>query len=204
MTGMEDPVTSRTSKIVAVEHLTLDGVYQAPARADEDTRSGFAHGGWSKAGDDPKMQQVIGSRMAGGWSLLVGRTTYEDLYEGWQIRQPSNPMTNALRNVGKFVATRQAACTLPWENSTRLSGEGAETVAKLKREHDKTLIVFGSGALLRSLLRSALVDELVLMIHPLVLGTGLRLFEEAPLVKMTLLDQMTTETGVIVATYRAG
>jgi len=197
-------VTSSFSKIVAIEHVTLDGVYQAPARADEDTRDGFTHGGWSLSGDDPKMQQVIGSCMSGGWSLLVGRTTYEDLYEGWQMRQPSNPMTKALRNTAKFVVTRQAECALPWENSKRLSGEGSETVAKLKREHEKNLIVFGSGVLVRSLMRSALVDELVLMIHPLVLGTGRRFFEEASLAKMTLLNEIATESGVIVATYRIG
>jgi len=73
-------------KVVAVEHLTLDGVYQAPARRDEDDRGGFEHGGWSAAADDPEMQKAIGGYMSKGWSLLVGKTTYEDLYEGWQVR----------------------------------------------------------------------------------------------------------------------
>src|SRR2546423_1307114 len=95
-------------KVVAIEHLTLDGVYQAPARADEDQRDGFKYGGWSVATDDPQMQEVIGRYMTDGWSLLVGKTTYDDLYQGWQVRQPSNPITQALTNAQKFVVSRDA------------------------------------------------------------------------------------------------
>jgi dihydrofolate reductase len=191
-----------THKIVAVEHLTLDGVYQAPARADEDQRGGFKYGGWSVADDDPEMQKVIGQHMASGWSLLVGRTTYEDLYEGWHVRQPSSPMTQALTNAQKFVASRDASYKLAWKNSTLLSGDAAESVAKLKKEHDKTLVIFGSGVLVGSLLRRRLVDDLLLMIHPVILGQGRRFFDELPFTKMTLADNMKTASGVMVSTYR--
>lgn len=191
------------SKIVAIEHLTLDGVYQAPARPDEDSRDGFEYGGWSMAGNDPKMQEVIGRYMAGRWSLLVGRTTYEDLYESWPTRQPTNPMTQALTDVQKFVACHDAGYQLPWKNSTLLAGDAATTVARLKQEHDKTLIIFGSGVLVRSLMQHGLVDELVLMIHPLILGKGRRLFDEVtPYAKLKLSDEVTTGTGVRIATYQ--
>lgn len=189
-------------RVVAVEHLTLDGVYQAPARVDEDTRNGFTHGGWAMAGDDPEMQRTIGRYMVDGWSLLVGRTTYEDLYEGWRVRQPSSPMTHALTAVQKFVVSQGSAYELGWENSTLLSGDGVDNVAKLKNQHEKPLITFGSGVLVRSLLKEAVLDELVLMIHPLVLGTGYRMFEGSPPAKLGLAHQFVTATGVIIATYR--
>jgi dihydrofolate reductase len=177
-------------KVVAIEHLTLDGIYQAPARPDEDNRDGFPHGGWSVAGDDLKMQEIISKYMVGGWSLLVGRITYEDLFEGWPTRQPSSPMTRALTSVQKFVVCRESSYKLPWENSVLLPGEATETVAKLKKEHNKPLIIFGSG---------------LLMIHPLVLGQGRRFFHEAtPFTKLKLTCQTTTETGVMIANYQAG
>lgn len=113
-----------TCRIVAVEHLTLDGVYQAPARPDEDTRDDFVHGGWALAGTTPRVQELIGKQMAGGWSMLVGRTTYEDLHEGWQVRQPDSPMTRALTSVQKFVVSRDPGYTPAWENSTLLAGGG--------------------------------------------------------------------------------
>jgi len=100
------------SKVVAIEHLTLDGVMQGPARPDEDRRGNFEHGGWGTAGNDPLMQKVIGERMGRSWSLLVGRITYEDLYGYWP-KQPSNPMTDALNRVEKFVASTTQS-ELPW------------------------------------------------------------------------------------------
>lgn len=190
------------AKVVAIEHLTLDGVYQAPARPDEDTRQGFKYGGWSQSGDDPQMQQVIAKHMKGGWSLLTGATTYDDLYEGWHVRQPSHPMTVALTQTQKFVVSRNTACRLPWSNSTLLAGEGTETVAQLKQVHDKTLVVFGSAVLLRSLMARDLVDEFVLMIHPLVLGEGRRFFDNGTsFTKLKLVDELTTASGVMVASY---
>lgn len=191
------------ARIVAIEHLTLDGVYQAPARADEDIRNGFEHGGWGNPGSDPKMQEVIGSYMVGGWSLLAGRMTYEDLYEGWAVRRPASPMTRALTDARKFVVSHDTGYALAWENSTLLAGE--VQVRELKQNHDKTLVMFGSGNLLRTLMRRGLVDELTLMIHPLVLGEGLRLFEtgQSPS-RLKLSSQVATETGVAILTYSFG
>jgi dihydrofolate reductase len=190
-------------KVVAIEHLTLDGVYQAPARTDEDGRGGFKYGGWSKGTDAPEITQATISRyMTGGWRLLAGRTTYEDLYEGWQVRQPDHPMTQALRNVQKLVASRDPGYQLTWENSILLNGDAVDAVAALTNRPGTPLIIFGSGVLVRSLLARGLVDELVLMIHPTVLGQGLRLFGDSSFTKLELVSAVTADTGAIVATYK--
>ncbi len=191
------------SKVMVIEHLTLDGVMQGPARPDEDRRDGFEYGGWGVAGNDPLMQQVLGARMGGSWSLLVGRITYEDLYGFWPKQPKPNPMSEALNNVEKFVASTTLTEPLPWQNSTLLKGDVADAVATLEAEHGKTLVVFGSGELVQSLMRRDLIDEYVLQIHPLVLGTGRHLFPDgSPLTKLNLVDAVTTATGVIIATYR--
>lgn len=192
------------SKIIVIEHLTLDGVMQGPGRPDEDTRDGFAYGGWAAAGNDPVMMEVQGAHMGSSWSLLVGRTTYEDFAKVWPNQPKPNPFTEALNNVEKFVASTTLVEPLPWKNSTLLKGDAADTVAKLKKEHDKTLVVFGSGKLVQSLMQCELIDEYVLQIHPLVLGKGRRLFpDDSPIAHLNLIDSITTGTGVIIATYRS-
>ena len=189
------------SRVVAIEHVTLDGVMQAPARPDEDTRDDFEYGGWARAGNDPAMVNVMGARMGDSWSLLVGRTTYEDFADVWPKRPP-NPFTDALNAVQKFVASTTLTEPLPWQNSTLLKGDGADAVARLKKEHDKTLVIFGSGLLVQSLARRKLIDEFVLQIHPLVLGKGRRLFSDgSSFTNFSLIDSVTVSTGVIVATY---
>ena len=189
-------------KVVVIEHVTLDGVMQAPARADEDRRDGFEHGGWAAAGDDPAMQKVAGERMGRAWSLLVGRVTYEDLASYWPSQPRPNRFSDALDRVEKFVASSTLTEPLAWQNSRLLTGDAADAVAQLKQEHEKTLVVFGSGVLVRSLMEGGLVDECVLQIHPLVLGTGRRLFlDGGALTRFRLAHSVATRTGVIVATY---
>jgi dihydrofolate reductase len=190
------------SKIVAIEHLTLDGVYQGPARKDEDTRDSFEYSGWaSVTGNDAKMQEKIGERMGNSWSLLVGRITYEDLYSFWP-KQPPNSMTEALNRVEKFVVSTTIT-EVPWQNSILLKGNATEKVGKLKKEHEKTLVIFGSGMLVQSLMKQGLVDEYVLIFHPVVLGKGLRLFPDgSPYMKLKLVDTVTTSAGVIIAIHR--
>lgn len=191
------------SKVLVVEHLTLDGVMQGPARPDEDTRDGFAHGGWGAIGMDPKMIEVQGAHMGSSWSLLAGRITYENFFSVWPKRPRPNPMGEALDNVTKFVASTTLSEPLPWQHSTLLRGDAADAVATLKRQHDKTLVLMGSGVLAQSLMRRDLIDEYLLFIHPLVLGEGHRLFAEgSPLTNLRLVDSLTTGTGVIIATYQ--
>ena len=192
-------------RIIAIEHLSLDGGMQAPARVNEDTRAGFLHGGWAAAaGRDPRMQQVIGERMGAEWSLLVGRVTYEDLASVWPKMPRPNPMADALDQVEKFVVSTTLTEPLSWQNSTLLPGDGAvEEVSKLRREYEKTLVVFGSGTLLQTLMQFRMVDEFVLLIHPIVLGTGQRLFPaRGSFRRFDLIQSETTSTGVILAVYQ--
>lgn len=190
------------SKVVAIEALTLDGVMQGMGGPDEDRRGGFQYGGWAAGRGDAVMQKMLGSYMSDPWSLLIGRITYDNFAEYWP-KQPLNPMSEKMNNVEKFVASTTLTEPLAWQNAILLNGDAADAVARLKKEHPKTLVIFGSGVLVQSLMRRNLVDEYVLQIHPLVLGTGFRLFPDgSPLTKLTLVDSVTTGTGVIIATYR--
>ena len=189
-------------KVAVTEHLTLDGVMQAPGRPDEDTRGGFQHGGWAIPNNDEIMARVMGEGMAKGGPLLFGRRTYEDFYGFWP-HQKDNPFTDVLNDVEKFVASRRLTDPLPWNNSTLLKGDAAETVKELKEQPGEDIGVVGSGELVQSLIRHRLVDEYLLMIHPLVLGSGRRLFPEGVHSSLRLVDSVTTTTGVVIATYRA-
>jgi dihydrofolate reductase len=190
------------SRVVVIQHLSLDGVMQAPGHAEEDPRDGFGHGGWGQPDNDPVMPGVLGARMGASWSLLLGRITYERFADFWP-RQAPNPFTDSLNRVRKYVASTTLAEPLGWANSVLLKGDAADAVAGLREQEEDTLVVFGSGVLVRSLMARGLVDELVLQIHPLVLGSGRRLFPEAaPLAAFTLADSVTTATGVIIATYQ--
>ena len=187
-------------KVVVIEHVTLDGVMQAPGRADEDQRDGFEHGGWAHTRVDEVMGRVMGEGMARGGALLFGRRTYEDFFSFWPT-QTDNPYTDVLDNTLKYVASRTLKEPLPWRNSTLLHGDAAEAVAKLKEGDD--LGVLGSGQLVRSLMQRGLVDEFVLMTHPLVLGTGRRLFADGgAFAELRLTDTTTTATGVVIAKYQ--
>jgi dihydrofolate reductase len=190
------------SRVVVFLSLTLDGIMQAPGRPDEDRRGGFEYGGWATPYIDEVMGRVAGEGMARPHALLLGRRTYEDFHSFWP-NQTDNPFTEVLNNTQKYVASTTLREPLPWINSTLLEGDAAEGVARLKEEPDKDLVVLGSGALVQSLMRHNLIDEYVLQIHPLVLGSGRRLFTEAsPYTTLRLVDTVTSTTGVIIVTYR--
>ena len=169
------------SRIVVVNNISLDGVMQAPARADEDRRGGFEHGGWAVPNGDEVMARKMGASMTQGGSLLLGRRTYEDFYAVWHNAPHPNPYTERLNNTRKYVVSKTLAEPLPWVNSTLLRGDGTELVARLKQDlpPGEALCVLGSGALLHSLIPRGLIDEYLLLIHPVVLGGGLRLFPTA-------------------------
>jgi dihydrofolate reductase len=190
------------SRVVVINNVTLDGVMQGPGRAEEDTRDGFAHGGWAAANTDEVMMVALGARMGEGLRLLLGRRSYEGMLGYWNTQD--SPFKAALNNADKYVASRTLREPLPWPNSTLLQGDVAEAVAELKQQPGKDLIVWGSGELIQTLLRHELIDELLLMIHPLVLGAGRRLFPDggAP-ASLRLVDSTPTTTGVLVATYEA-
>jgi dihydrofolate reductase len=189
------------SRVIVTNHLTLDGVMQAPGRPDEDLRGGFEHGGWATPNTDEVMGRVMGEGMAQGGPLLLGRRTYEDFYDFWP-KQKDNPFTEVLDRVQKYVASTTLKEPLPWSNSTLLEGDVAEAVTNLRRQPGKDIGVLGSGELVGTLMRHSLVDRYVLMYHPIVLGSGRRLFREGgPLASLRLVDSVTTTTGVVIATY---
>jgi dihydrofolate reductase len=188
-------------RVIVNTSLTLDGVMQAPGRPDEDLRGGFAHGGWALPYNDEVMGRVMGRGMAQGRPLLFGRRTYEDFAAVWPNRA-DNPFSAVLNNAQKYVVSTTLSAPLPWTNSTLLEGDAAESVARLKAQSGEDLVILGSGELVRSLMDRNLIDEYVLLIHPLVLGSGRRLFPDGVFATLRLLDSVTTTTGVMIATYR--
>ncbi len=189
------------SKIVVFNSVTLDGVMQAPARPDEDTRGGFKHGGWAIPYSDPAIGKAAGESMATAGGLLLGRRTYEDFYKVWPNRT-DNPFTEVLNNSPKYVASRTLKEPLPWMNSILLKGDVVQAVAELKAQPVKDLVILGSGELIQTLMKHNLIDTYILFIHPLVLGSGRRLFLEGVFATLQLVDVKPSSTGVVIATYQ--
>jgi dihydrofolate reductase len=197
------PRRNAAGMLTVVENLTLDGVMQAPGRADEDVRDGFAHGGWAQPYNDRVMAETMGKGMAAAdVSLLFGRRTYED-FAGFWSKQRSNPVAAVLNARRKFVASTTLDEPLPWQNSVLLHGDAEKAVAALKEEVGNDLVVLGSGERCRTLVQHDLVDQYTLLIHPLVLGAGRRLFTDgAAFARLRLVECVPTTTGVLIATYR--
>jgi dihydrofolate reductase len=191
-------------RIVVMNHVTLDGVMQGPGRPDEDTRGGFTHSGWARrsvaAGD--AAARAMGERMAAGGGLagwLFGRRTYEDLLASWNAQ--GGPFKDALNNSPKYVASTTLKEPLPWPNSTLLRGDTVEAVRVLRAQAGGVLGIMGSGELIASLMAASLIDEYLLTIHPLVLGTGRRLFPAGLEVELRLAEGVITPGGVVIASY---
>ncbi len=187
----------KMGKVIAFINLTLDGVMQSPAEPGEDTRGGFTHGGWAVP---YAAMPTAGEAMANCGGLLLGRRTYEDFHRAWHARR--GEFSDFMDNIPKFVVSRTLKEPLPWQNSTLLGGDVPAMVSRLKKVQKKNLVIMGSGELVRSLMAGDLIDEYVLLIHPVVLGEGRRLFVEGvPFTSMKLVNSKMTEKGVIAATY---
>jgi dihydrofolate reductase len=190
-------------KVVVNEFLSLDGVAQAPGGEDEDTSGGFAHGGWSmQYMDDSSMNRVLGAINEAG-AYLLGRRTYEIFAAYWpNAPEEEQVIAEPLNTKPKHVASTTLENPLDWENSTVLEGSVPEAVTALKHEDGGDLHVIGSLDLLGTLFEHDLVDELRLMIDPVLLGGGKRLFvDDAKLRPLQLVDSQVTTTGAILATY---
>ena len=189
-------------KLTVFTSVTLDGVMQAPGRPDEDTRGGFRYGGWAQPYNDPVMGKVAADGMAGGGAILLGRRTYEDFAAFWP-KQKDNPFTDALNKTQKYVASTTLKEPLKWANSTLLQGHVSKAVEEIKARPDGDMVVLGSGELVKTLMQHDLIDTYMLLIHPLVLGTGRRLFADGiPMAKLKVVDTKTTTTGVVIVTYQ--
>jgi dihydrofolate reductase len=182
--------------------VTLDGVVQGPGRPDEDTRGGFTHGGWGQRYDDDVMGREMAKGMAKPGDMLFGRRTWQDFTTAWGRSTDGNPFTTRMNATAKYVVSRTLEDADAWQNSILLRGDAASTVAQLKAQSDRDLGIVGSVSLVRSLHAAALIDRYTLLICPLTLGSGARLFQgPAPLTEFKLTDSVTTTKGVIIAQY---
>jgi dihydrofolate reductase len=186
-------------KVIVTNYVTLDGVMQGPGRADEDTRDGFEHGGWATRYSDEATVAKMGERMGEDRAWLFGRQTYEQLLASWNAR--GGPFKDAFNNTQKFVASHDPDARLEWPNSTLLTGDVPAAVADLKRNSTANLVILGSGVLIGSLMAADVIDEYLLMIAPLVLGSGRRLFAADTRASLRLVESVTSATGVLMATY---
>jgi dihydrofolate reductase len=188
--------------ITATMSVTLDGVVQGPGRPDEDTRGGFSYGGWGLRYND----EVMGSEMAKGMAkpadMLFGHRTWQDFITAWGRKTDGNPFTAHMNAATKYVVSRTLKDSGAWQNSILLRGEAVETVATFKAQPGNDLVIIGSASLTRTLHAAGLIDTCTLLIHPLTLGSGTRLFEgPAPLTEFELTSAITTGKGVIIASY---
>ena len=191
-------------EIVANSFLTLDGVMQAPGGPEEDPAGGFRHGGWSAGYWDEAMGDLMGELTSRSFDLVLGRRTYEIFAGSWgQMADPGDdPVAVQLNTLPKYVPS--TTLTDPtWANTTVLSGDVAEQVRELKARPGRELQVHGSGTLVRWLLANDLVDELNLLIFPVIVGDGTRLFADKGLdTALELAESRTTPKGVTVQVYR--
>jgi dihydrofolate reductase len=185
-------------RVVVVNHLTLDGVVQGPGRPEEDTRDGFTRGGWAaERGGDPAIGAALGEVMGPGFAWLFGRHSYEGMLSHWN--EVGGPFRDGLNQTTKYVA---GSAELTWPASVRIGPDVPATVTELRDRPGGNLVVMGSGQLVRSLLPHGLVDELFLMVHPVVLGAGHRLFGPAAApAAYRLVEATPTESGVLLTRY---
>jgi dihydrofolate reductase len=178
-------------KVVVVEFLSLDGVMESPEE-------------WAFSYSNDEMEEANAAGMAASDAMLLGRVTYQEFASYWPYQDSADqPFTDYLNNTPKFVVSTTLEAPLEWQNSTLIKGNVAEEIAKLKRQPGKDIAILGSGTLVRSLLKDGLLDELRLMVHPVVLGGGKRLFEEGGDQKgLKLVDSKTFSTGVLYLTYQ--
>jgi dihydrofolate reductase len=186
-------------KITILEHVSLDGIIQAPGGPEEDRDGGFAYGGWSAPHDDPAGGEAIEAAHGERFDLLIGRRTY-DIWAGYWP-QAEGPMADQINGATKYVATHRPE-SLAWGPAEAVGADLAAQVRRIKASAGPDLIVWGSSSLTSPLISEGLADEVILMIFPVLIGTGKRLFGggAAPS-ELKLIRSRTGESGVMVNTY---
>jgi dihydrofolate reductase len=188
--------------LIVNEGLSIDGVMQGPGAPDEDRSGGFAHGGWQLPYFDETFLAIVSESMAETGAFVFGRRTYEIMAAHWPYQPDDDPFAPTLNELPKYVASTTLSEPLEWRNSSLLQGDVAKAVAELKEQPGGNLVVLGSGELVQTLMENDLVDRYELMIVPIVLGSGKRLFRDGSAKReLRLVDSKTTATGMIVATY---
>jgi dihydrofolate reductase len=192
-------------RVVVNEFMSLDGVVQAPGGAEEDLDGGFAHGGWSMPYFDPEvMGEAVAAGMNAAEALLFGRRTWQGMAAAWPERA-GDPYADQMNAIKKYVVSRTLTTDdLSWNNTTLLPGDRAiADIAALHTQEGGDLLIWGSVSLVKTLLTEGLVDQLNLMIEPILLGGGKRIFPEDGVARpLQLVSSVTAATGVQVCTYR--
>lgn len=187
-------------KIIAITHVSLDGVMQAPGGPEEDPSNGFTQGGWTVPFRDEAGGRAIGKIIAGEFDLLLGRRTY-DIFAGHWPNQ-TGPIANAFNKATKYVVTHRPE-HLDWKTSVRIGDDVVDGIRRLKASDGPELHVWGSSQMLQTLIAAGLIDEHRLWVFPVVLGKGKRLFENGvPPRSFTLVETQSTPKGVLMNTYR--
>lgn len=191
-------------KIIVAEHISLDGIIQSPGSPTEDPSNDFRLGGWTVPYDDEAIGQAVQDMLSQPFDLLLGRRTYDIWAAYWphvQADSPAHEIADVFNRVPKHVVTHRSN-TLDWRNSHALTGDLPDAIRALKREDGADLLTWGSGDMVRQLLAAGLVDELRLVIYPVVLGRGKRLFDDnAQASAFTLEHSVSAASGALVARY---
>jgi len=188
-------------KLVIIEFLTVDGVMQGLGSPDEDRDGGFEHGGWGAPFGESVGRSVGAGGFGGTGAYLFGRRTYEKMADFWPHQGDDNPIAVSMNSTPKYVVT-QTLRHVDWAGTTIISGDVAPSVTELKASGDGDIVVLGSGVLVQALLDNDLVDEMRLFVHPLLLGTGKRLFRSFPSPRRLSLDSVSsTDMGSLVLSY---
>jgi dihydrofolate reductase len=187
--------------LMVTTFVTLDGVMQAPGGSDEDRDGGFEHGGWVVPHVDQPFIELMAEVIGRAGALLIGRRTYEIFAASWPLAEADDPIGAKMNSLPKYVASRTLD-SVSWQNSTLLTGDVAKAVGTLKQEEGGEIQVHGSGGLIQTLLEHDLVDEFHLLVFPVLLGSGKRLFAGGTIpAGLKLVDSTTLSTGVVVSTY---
>ena len=189
-------------RLTVTTFVTLDGVYQAPGGPSEDDEGGFRHGGWSFPYADGDSGAVIVEWITKAGAFLLGRKTYDIFVSYWpKVTDPADPIASRLNALPKYVVSGSKR-PLDWHNSHLVTGDVLAEIAKLKRLPGGELQVHGSGNLVRTLIRHGLADEYQLLVYPVILGTGKRLFPDGDIAAaLRLTGSKTTGKGVQILTY---
>jgi dihydrofolate reductase len=189
-------------RIVVVNFVSIDGVIQSPLSPQEDPDGGFVHGGWVPPLSDDTVESFMQQTTVDASGMLLGRHTYEVMTEAWASADDSEPAVAAINRMPKYVVTSTLG-NLPWQNSHRISGDLSATVADLRNRTEGELVVFGSGRLVSGLAAFDLVDEYRLLLFPVVLGDGKRMFDgDGQVARFALTSSVVASSGVVVLTYR--
>ena len=184
-------------KVVVSEYVSLDGVMEDPGGAE-----GFKHGGWSFQYFNQEVAQFKFDELFASDALLLGRVTYQGFAKAWPTVKDEQGFSDRMNNIPKYVASTTLE-TLDWNNSHLLKGNVAEEVSKLKQQEGQNILVAGSRNLVQTLIQHNLVDEYTLIVHPIVLGSGKRLFGDSPdKLPLKLINSKAYDSGVVILTYQ--